>query len=58
MKIDTKMIIIQHPGKKIKIRSGELALRNVFELFSGADKAQSASGRRSPECEAFGTVWC
>ena len=32
-------LIIQHPGKKIKIRYGELAHRNVFDLFSGADKA-------------------
>ena len=44
-----------HPGKTLKIRDGELAPRNVFERFSEADKARSASGRRSPECEAFGT---
>ena len=31
--------------KKVKIRAGELAHRNVFDLFSGADKARSASGR-------------
>ena len=29
-------VIIQHPGKKIKISTGELAQRNVFNLFSGA----------------------
>ena len=52
------MIIIQHPGKKIKIRSGELAHQNVFDLFSWADKARSDSEAHSPGCAAFGTVGC
>ena len=33
-------VFIQHPGKMIKIRTGELAHRDVFDHFSGADKAR------------------
>lgn len=36
-------VTIQHTGKMIKIRAGELAHRNVFDHFSRADKARSAS---------------
>ena len=39
------LVIIQHPGKMIKIRAGELAHRIVFDHFPGAGKARSASER-------------
>ena len=39
------MIIIQHPEKTEKIRSGELAHLAVFLRFFGAAKTRSVSGR-------------
>ena len=51
-------VIIQHPGKKIKIRSGELARRIVFDLFSGADKARSDSGRPQSRMRSIWDVEC
>ena len=51
-------VFIQHPGKMIKIRTGELAHRDVFDHFPGADKARSASERPQSRMRSIWDVEC